>query len=88
MPNNQAGSPKQDVDPVTLAVEFKKWRLISAIAGVIVFVVVIGLTFLTDSDKFKEYSFFVAVVPALLVYFLIQAYGIKAAREKARPGSQ
>jgi cytosine/uracil/thiamine/allantoin permease len=87
MPNNQSGSPKSDVDQVALAAEFKKWRSISAIAGVITLVLVIGATFLTDSDKLKEYSFFVAVVPALLVYFLIQAYGVKVAKEKARTGS-
>ena len=86
MPNNQSDSQKPQVDPIALAAEFKKWRRISAIAGVITLVLVIGVTFQTGSDTLKQYSFFVGVVPALLVYFLIQAYGVKAAKEKAGTG--
>ena len=64
-------SEMTQADVVARIAAAKKQRRNAAIAGFVTLVVVILLVFQTNSDKLKEYSFFVAFVPAFLVYMYL-----------------
>lgn len=64
-------------DPATLLAEGKRIRRNATIAGLVTLVVVILLVFQSSNDTLKSYSFFVGVVPALIVYFIVGLRGAK-----------
>lgn len=63
-------------DPA-LAAQGKRNNRNATIAGFVTLAVVILLVFQVGNDTLKSYSFFVGVVPALIVYFFVATRGSK-----------
>jgi peptidoglycan/LPS O-acetylase OafA/YrhL len=61
----------QSADPAALIAEFRRRRRTATAAGISTLVIVVLLALQFGSATVKSYSFFVGVVPALLVYFAI-----------------
>ena len=67
-------------DPAALAAQGKRINRNATIAGFATLVVVILLVFQVGNDTLKSYSFFVGVVPALIVYFVVAMRASKGPR--------
>jgi hypothetical protein len=68
-----AKSPSEmtQADVEALIAYAKRQRRNASIAGVVTLVLVMVLVSFTSSDKLREYGFFVAFVPAFLVYMYV-----------------
>lgn len=68
---------KSTTDADVLMAQVKRRRRYATIAGFATLFVIILVVFQIGNDTLKSYSFFVAVIPALVVYFLVGFYGLK-----------
>jgi hypothetical protein len=67
----------QNAELVSQRAEMKRRQRYATVAGFVTLLIVIVIVFQVGSDTLKSYSFFVGVVPAFIVYFLIASSGLK-----------